>query len=89
MNEQTAKRTEPKAKVGKPLPKTDREWALYRAQLNCKVAKDELTGEKKRAVDPVLYSLLCLTNAIEDIALALTLKPDYEKTSKKGTKSNG
>ena len=54
-------------------PETEREWALYRCILNCKVGRDafletsELPGGQKRT-DFAIYNVL---KAIEELALAM------------------
>jgi hypothetical protein len=56
----------------KKKPKTEREWALCRAHLNCCVALDTL--ENQAVVDgrqPMEYAIYCMCKAISEIAQAL------------------
>lgn len=63
--------SKPKPKV-KPLPKTPREWCLYRAKLNCKVAIDAINADEVVADrQPHEYALYCLCNAVSEIAQAI------------------
>ena len=57
-------------------PKTEREWALYRAKLSCRVGRGNV---QKGRMDAAMFALL---HAVEDVAAALShdCKPIVEKT---------
>lgn len=55
-------------------PETERELALYRAELNCKIAKDALDGKNKEFVntqDQLAFAMYNILSVLEEIAFAL------------------
>jgi hypothetical protein len=54
-------------------PQTEREWALYRARLSCKIARDGIEGKCKSmgGADRIEWTLYNLAHAIEEIARAM------------------
>lgn len=56
-------------------PKTNRQMSLYRAKLNCKIARDAIEGTLRnpipQGVSPSEYALFCISHAIEEIADAM------------------
>lgn len=65
--------------------KTAREWALYRAGLDCSVGRDALEGKGDHLHQTVVgrnsFALLCALSAIQNIAEAMALP---ESTTKAG-----
>jgi hypothetical protein len=53
----------------KDKPKTPQEWAAYRMQLNCQIALDTMSGDKKppEGASRMEYALYCLIHAIQEI----------------------
>jgi hypothetical protein len=54
-------------------PKTEREWTLYRARMNCQIGGEAITGKMipPDGVGRVEYALYCLLHSIEDVAAAM------------------
>ena len=54
-------------------PKTEREWALYRAKLNCQLGRKALDGQTQPAngYTAIEYALFCILHSLEDMAEAM------------------
>ena len=51
-------------------PETQREWALYRAKLNCQLGRKALDGQTQPAngYTAIEYALFCILHSLEDVA---------------------
>jgi len=61
-------------KDGLGKPATPRDWALYRATLDCKVGRDVLDGKFVPAMGaPIEYAFYNMFHALENVALAMRM----------------